>query len=117
MNSEKIEITCPLGTFVEGKIDNQFKDLNTEVSVNRFPVVVHAPILASNFSGKVVLANYLTPTGSKVYMPESIKLDKPITANLDFGKILRICWNKNIVKEKLKNIINMYRTFFPLIKM
>ena len=99
INSEKIEITCPLGTFVQGKIDNQFKDLNTEVSVNRFPVVVHAPILASNFSGKVVLANYLTPTGSKVYIPECIKLDKPITANLDSGKILGFDGDKNIVRK------------------
>ena len=88
--SNKIEITCPLGTKVSGKI-NTFKPIEeNEVSVLRFPAVVPAPVLANSFSGEVFLNNYLTSTGSKVYKPNYVKLDKPVMVILDKGKIIKL---------------------------
>ena len=103
--SNQIEITCPLGTKVFGKI-NPVKSIDkNEVSVLRFPAVVPAPVLANNFSGEVFLNGYLTTTGSKVYKPDYIKLDKPVIVILDSGKIVKFLGNSNDVA----NVENHYQ--------
>ncbi len=113
--SNKIEITCPLGTKIYGTI-NKTKSLeNNDVSVLRFPAVVPAPILASNFSGEVFLKGYLTSTGSKVYKPDNIKLQSPVTVSLDNGKISKINGNPKDV-SKVKNHYHYVSNLFNIKK-
>ena len=113
MDSNYIEILCPLGTNVFGKINKSTTLESGEVGVLRFPVVVPAPILANNFSGKVALSNYLTPTGSKVYEPNSLKLNKTIFAFLENGKIVSFEGDKKTVDDvenhytRISNIFNI----------
>ena len=84
--AELIEITCPRGTRVSGTVSQTQSD-GGDVSVRRFPMGVPVPLLAEPFSGDVVLADYLTPTGSRVYEPPCLALDEPVIAKLDRGRI------------------------------
>jgi hypothetical protein len=85
--AELIDISCPRGTRYSGSIAQQAPSSDSEVSIFRFPLGVISPIDASNFSGQVVVADYLTPTGSAVYEPAWLKLQQPVTAHVDFGRI------------------------------
>ena len=40
-----------------------------DVSIRRFPMVVHSPISASTLSGTIVVKNFLTSSGSSFYSP------------------------------------------------
>ncbi len=111
INSKEIKITCPLGTEILGKIDKSKSLENGEVSVLRFPVVVPAPIHASTFSGKVVLSNYLTPTGSKVYDPNSLQLKKDVVAILNYGKIIKFEGDHKTVKKIEKHYTRVSKLF------
>ena len=84
--SNKIEINCPLGTNLIGEINKDTSETK-EVSVLRFPVLVPKPIDAKPFSGKVVLNNYLTSTGSRVYKPNFLRIDNEVTVTIDNGCI------------------------------
>ena len=102
--AKKITITCPLGTKISGLKHNNTIEKSSEVSVIRFPLVVPTPIDCSLFSGNVVLDNYLTPTGSKVYEPNSLKINKPTNFLIDSGRITSIEGDK----DDVKNINNHY---------
>ena len=102
--AKRITITCPLGTNISGHIRNNSKEKDNEVSVYRFPLVVAKPINCSLFSGNVVLNNYLTSTGSKVYEPNFLKINKPINFKIDNGYIT----NVEGIEEDLKSINDHY---------
>lgn len=82
-----IEITCPLGTRLVGVLSPDDKKTSADVTVKRFPMGVPQPIMATGFSGKVVLARYLTPTGSQPYEPASVAIPSPVTARVENGRI------------------------------
>ncbi len=82
-----IEIHCPLGTALSGRISERAKAKPVDVSVRRFPVGVPQPIEAADFSGWVALARYLTPTGSRVYDPPVVAIDRPVFAEVAAGRI------------------------------
>ncbi len=85
--AKQIEVGCPGGTRYNGSIAHQAPSSESEVSILRFPLGVISPIDASHFSGQIVLANYLTPTGSAVYEPACLKLEHPIVAQVENGNI------------------------------
>ena len=115
LQSNEIEITCPLGTKISGRINkNQFIN-NTEVSVLRFPVVVTVPILADHFSGKIVLTDYLTSTGSKVYEPNNIKLEEPVIVTVNNGKIANFSGDTQTIK-KIENHYSQISNMFDIDK-
>ena len=87
LNATEIKINCPLGTNINGKISKRFRQKNKDVSVLRFPMAVPQPIIASDFSGQVALSGYLTSTGCKVYSPAVLKIDQPVFAQIESGKI------------------------------
>ena len=62
-----IEISCELGTMLTGKPAVGSANELEDVSVERFPLAVPAPVLASGFSSRVALTRYLTPTRSMLY--------------------------------------------------
>ena len=102
-NSSRIEINCPLGTNLIGKISQDNSEIK-EVSVLRFPILVPKPVDAKSFSGKVVLNNYLTSTGSRVYTPNFIKINDEITIYIENGSITDI----QGTSDDVNNIINHY---------
>ena len=85
-SARRIEISCPLGTAVTGT-PAPCAARPVDVSVRRFPMGVPAPVRASQFSGRVALARYLTPTGSQAYAPNCIRLDRTVFAILEAGRI------------------------------
>ncbi len=87
LGANRIEISCPLGTELRGELSSQAAKIEKDVSVLRFPMAVPQPVEAMDFSGKVVLKGYITSTGSKVYNPDVIKIDKPVSAIVEHGRI------------------------------
>tara|TARA_B110000027_G_scaffold68115_1_gene72813 strand:+ start:1030 stop:2091 length:1062 start_codon:yes stop_codon:yes gene_type:complete len=111
IKSDHIEITCPLGTKVSGRINkNQFIK-NNDVTLLRFPIVVASPILADHFSGKILLTNYLTSTGSKVYKPNYIKLKEPVIVNVENGKIVNFSGDIQTIKKIEDHYSQIANTF------
>jgi len=87
LSAGNIEISCPLGTRFSGASSEKARNEKVDVSVLRFPLGVPMPLDASNFSGKVALAHFLTPTGSKSYLPASIALEGTTIADVKNGQI------------------------------
>lgn len=87
LNARSIEITCPLGTELSGGVPASAREERADVSVRRFPLGVPQPVDACLFSGRVALAHYLTPTGSKVYEPAHIEIEQPVFATVDRGRL------------------------------
>ncbi len=82
-----IEITCPLGTRFSGSVSGSLSDEPADVAVRRYPMSVPAPLPASGFSGRIALARFLTPTGSRTYDPASIEIDDTVFAEVRSGRI------------------------------
>lgn len=85
-----IRITCPLGTDIGGAVPAPAAPEAQDVSMLRFPAGVPMPLGAERLDGIVVLARYLTPSGSKVYDPAWLDIANPVTARVEQGRILRL---------------------------
>ncbi len=95
--AERLELTCPLGTRVSGRAAAPLAG-SAEVSVRRFPLGVPTPMPAARFAGSVVLARYLTPTGSKVYEPPVLHLPMPVVAEIADGRIAALSGEEGAVE-------------------
>lgn len=84
--ADEMTLSCPLGTTVRGSAPGPL-DEASEVGVRRFPLGVPTPMPADGFAGNVVLARYLTPTGSRVYTPAVMPLASPVLAEIAGGRI------------------------------
>jgi len=82
-----ITITCPLGTSLECEVEREDLESGGDVAVKRFPLCVPQPVPAGGSSGKVALARWLTPTGSRTYTPASLKIDDVVFAHVERGRI------------------------------
>lgn len=87
LGAENIEITCPLGSRVTGRVSGAARESSADVSIRRFPLGVPQPVDATAFSGTVALARYLTPTGSKAYDPTFLAMDGLAFAHFTQGRI------------------------------
>jgi len=87
-SANHIEVTCSLGTRFSGTVPHVERENATEVTVKRFPVGVPQPVPAKQFSGRVVLARFLTPTGSMPYEPASCAIHKPVIAVVEDGRVV-----------------------------
>lgn len=87
LGAERIAVTCPLGTDLSGNVGENVREDSTDVSVRRFPMGVPQAVLAQNFSGRVALARYLTPTGSQPYEPAALAIGEPVFALVENGRI------------------------------
>ncbi len=88
LDAATIRIGCPLGTDLSGGVSNSDRETPGDVSVRRFPLGVPQPLDASDLSGRIALARYLTPTGSKVYQPASVAIDGTVSAEISRGRIV-----------------------------
>lgn len=85
--ANQIEITCGRGTRITGTPEKVEAKKTVDVGVRRFPMGVPAPVDASQFSGRVALAHFLTPTGSQPYEPAAVKIEKSVFATVTTGRI------------------------------
>ncbi len=99
LSAARITITCPLGTEYSGEITDKTRENAGDVSVVRFPLGVPQPMDASGFSGRVTVARFLTPTGSKVYDPPSVALERPVMADVANGRIVRFTGDTDMVAK------------------
>ena len=87
LDAGRIEISCPLGTRVTGTISEAARASGSDVGIRRFPLGVPQPVDALEFGGKVALARYLTPTGSRAYDPAFLEIRAPAFAHIVQGRI------------------------------
>ena len=85
--ADTVRVTCPLGTDISGNVSKTKKETLADVSVRRFPMGVPQPLDASQISGQVALARFLTPTGSKTYNPPSVPIHETVMAEVSNGRI------------------------------
>ena len=111
INAEKIEITCPLGTNFYGGLSGKSREKQGDVTVHRFPLGVPTPLEAKEFSGRIVMDRYLAPTGSRVYEPPFIKLDEPVFAEIELGRIVDFTGPENTVKQVKEHYKNISTKF------
>ena len=78
LNAGRIDVTCPLGSSLSGTVPESARAHAVDVTLLRFPMGVPVPMVADEFSGQVALAHYLTTTGSKVYDPTFLTLEKTL---------------------------------------
>lgn len=83
--ARSVRVTCSLGTDLSGRV--MANEAAGDVMLQGFPMGVHTPVAAARFSGTVALARYLTPTGSKVYEPPWIVINRPVLANITGGAV------------------------------
>lgn len=88
LNARRITITCPMGTNLLCEVDKSDYQSDGEVTIKRFPLCVPQPVLAKHMSGKVALANWLTPTGSNCYTPANCKFDSVVFSEVENGRIV-----------------------------
>lgn len=111
LGANRIDISCPLGTKISGVPPKSAGPARADVSVRRFPLGVPQPVGAAHFSGRVALARYLTPTGSKVYRPASLEIEDPIFAEVASGRIAGFSGNQDTarrVREHYRRISTLF---------
>ena len=96
INTKKLKISCPSGTDVTGNCYKIFSD-NNDVTIKRFPMVVHSPISATLLSGVVVVEKFLTSSGSSFYSPSNIKLNEKVKFYIKDGFIQSVIGNEKDV--------------------
>ena len=87
LGGEIVHVTCPLGTDILGNISKTEIESPVDMSIRRFPMGVPQPLDASEMSGQVALARYLTPTGSNTYDPPSLAINNTVIAEVSMGRI------------------------------
>lgn len=85
----EIRVTCPLGTDFSGP-GAAFPETGADVSVDRFPMLVFAPIPVVGFSGVIVQEGFLVGTGSKFYDPYGCALQRPIAIRFEETRLREI---------------------------
>jgi len=84
--AERIVVTCPAGTHVEGRLDKSVQALEDTTS-KRFPMSVFSPVPAAGFTGQVALGGFLTGTGSQYYADYTIQFSDRVFAQLEQGRL------------------------------
>lgn len=87
LGADRIDVSCALGTAFSCEITDRVRE-SGDVAVRRFPMGVPQAILAEQFTGRVALARYLTPTGNQSYEPASLAVDNTVYANVEAGRIM-----------------------------
>ena len=82
-----INITCASGTDLSGHSDTD-DDGPDDVAVKRFPMGIYKPISTGGFSGRVAITEYLTPTNSRPYSPDFLRLDDTVFATVEGNRIM-----------------------------
>lgn len=89
-------ITCPLGTDVTGAmmptaptapIAGPTIEGALAFTLALFPVMIFPPLSCAGMSGRVVLSRWLTTTATHDYEDGIVRLETPITALIDRGRI------------------------------
>ncbi len=96
-NAKEIQVTCPLGTDFNGCA--QRDEAVSDVSINRFPMLVPSPVSCEGFNGKVVLSRFLVGTGSQFYDPYLLPLEGNVTAYVEQNKIVDFSGDENEVNK------------------
>ncbi|UCF99140.1 MAG: hypothetical protein JSV89_06275 [Spirochaetaceae bacterium] len=83
-------ITCPLGTDVMGTQIPASHDGGTveDFTLLLFPVPIFRPVSCATMNGRVAVAHWLMSTANHVYENSFLRLDRPLMAVIEAGRIV-----------------------------
>ncbi len=108
--AEEIHITCARGTDLTGHSHTE-DDGPEDVAVKRYPMGIYKPISTAGFSGRVAITEYLTPTNSRPYSPDFLRLDETVFATVEGNHIIRFEGNAQSVAAVEGHYKNVAETF------
>lgn len=96
-SGQRLRITCPLGTELEGDLhpgssdagEGKSSKTGLKFTVKHFPVMIFPPLSCRGLSGRLVYYRWLASTITRDIEESFLLLDHPVTAVLDRGRILR----------------------------
>jgi hypothetical protein len=94
-------ITCPLGTDVTGtQIPEDSKAGEEEdFTLLLFPIPIFRPVSCATMSGRVAVAHWLMSTANHVYEDSFLRLDEPLMAVVEEGRITDFEGPKDLVQR------------------
>ena len=84
--AENVHVTCAAGSDFSGRPQMDLSPRG-DTSILRFPMSVFTPVPAHSFSGRVVLAGFLTGTGSRFYPDYTVEFEGPVAALFHNGRL------------------------------
>jgi hypothetical protein len=93
-------ITCPLGTDVSGTqipADGSTGEVE-DFTLLLFPIPIFRPVSCATMSGRVAVAHWLMSTANHVYEDSFLRLDEPLTAVVENGRIKDFEGPKDLVQ-------------------
>ncbi len=94
-------ITCPLGTDVSGTqvaADGNAAEVE-DFTLLLFPVPIHRPVSCSTMNGRVAVAHWLMSTANHAYENSFLKLEEPVMAVIEDGRIADFEGPKELVRR------------------
>lgn len=97
-------ITCPLGTDVSGTQSSKDATAGNEedFTLLLFPIPIFPPITCQTMEGRVAVAHWLMSTANRVYQNSFLKLDEPVMAVVEAGRIVDFEGPKDLI-GKVRN--------------
>ena len=97
-------ITCPLGTDVSAT--QSPKDATAgngeDFTLLLFPIPIFRPVSCETMQGRVAVAHWLMSTANRVYQNSFLKLDEPVMAVVEAGRIVDFEGPKDLI-GKVRN--------------
>jgi hypothetical protein len=101
---ETWRITCPLGTEVSGTRSSEDATAGNadDFTLLLFPIPIFPPVTCRTMEGRVAVAHWLMSTANRVYPNSFLKLDEPVMAVVEAGRIVDFEGPKDLV-GKVRN--------------
>jgi len=106
-------ITCPVGTDVTGTqipADGSSGEVD-DFTLLLFPVPIHRPVSCATMNGRVAVAHWLMSTANHVYENGFLRLDEPLMAVVEGGRIKDFEGPKDLVqrvRSHYRRVANLY---------
>ncbi|MBF6569711.1 MAG: hypothetical protein IVW54_12645 [Candidatus Binataceae bacterium] len=108
-SARKWRVTCPAGTDLTGELTPEELAPSSNsyggFTLLTFPLGIHKPFSTFAASGRLAI-RWLTPAGIHEFDPAGIRLDSPVVADLDRGKLTGFSGD-NAQISKLKGYLDM----------
>jgi hypothetical protein len=107
--ARKWRVTCPAGTDLESEVAPEDKPSSKDgyggFTLLTFPLGVHRPFSTLTASGRLAI-RWLTPSGIHEFEPAGIRLDEPVIATVEQGRLLNFSGNQAQI-SRLKRYIEL----------
>ena len=97
--AETWRITCPLGTEVTGTQVPPDGGGSDDFTLQLFPIPIFRPVSCATMNGRIAVAHWLMSTANHVYENSYLRLDEPLVALVQSGRIVDFEGPKDLVQR------------------